>query len=164
MLGAILILMTLPFLDLGRLRGVQHRPLLRVVLVGLAGAFIILLVLGANHVENPFISLGQIVSIYYFVTYIFFIPIISLIENTLLDSYYINNSNPFLYDSDHNIKKIDVFKTYKYNIFNYVAKQTKILFFKFVIKILNILEIKWSNFKEIVFRLTFRITSLFNKF
>jgi len=46
MLGAILILMALPILDLGRIRGAQHRPLLRLTLVTLAGSFIILLVLG----------------------------------------------------------------------------------------------------------------------
>jgi len=85
MLGAILVLMILPLLDLGRIRGSQHRPFLRVLLITLSGSFIILLVLGGWHVENPFIFLGQIATFYYFATFFLFIPIISLIENTLLD-------------------------------------------------------------------------------
>ena len=88
MLGAILVLMLLPLLDLGRLRGVQHRPLLRTILVGLLGSFLILLILGQHHVENPYILFGQIVSIYYFFSFLIFIPFISLIENTLSDMYF----------------------------------------------------------------------------
>jgi Cytochrome b(C-terminal)/b6/petD len=85
MLGAILILMLMPILDLGRTRGVEHRPLTRFFLVTLAGSFIILLVLGGHHVENPFIVLGQIVSVYYFGFFFIILPIISIIENSLLD-------------------------------------------------------------------------------
>jgi ubiquinol-cytochrome c reductase cytochrome b subunit len=85
MLGAILVLMALPILDLGRFRGAQHRPFLKATLITLAGSFIILLVLGGHHVENPFIVLGQITSAYYFGVFLIIIPFISLLENTLLD-------------------------------------------------------------------------------
>jgi ubiquinol-cytochrome c reductase cytochrome b subunit len=85
MLGAILVLMLLPIVDLGRLRGSQHRPLLRIALISLLGSFIILLVLGGNHVESPFIILGQIVSAYYFAVFFVLIAAVSLFENTLMD-------------------------------------------------------------------------------
>jgi ubiquinol-cytochrome c reductase cytochrome b subunit len=66
MLVSLVILLAMPILDLGRLRGAQHRPIFRFILVGLAAAFIVLLQLGALHVESPFVLLGQAVSVFYF--------------------------------------------------------------------------------------------------
>jgi ubiquinol-cytochrome c reductase cytochrome b subunit len=41
--------------------------------------------LGACHVESPFIELGQLSTVLYFGYFGFFVPVISLIENTLID-------------------------------------------------------------------------------
>jgi ubiquinol-cytochrome c reductase cytochrome b subunit len=41
--------------------------------------------LGAKHVESPFIEFGQISTVLYFSHFIFIVPAISLIENTLID-------------------------------------------------------------------------------
>lgn len=41
--------------------------------------------LGAKHVESPFIELGHISSILYFAHFVFIVPFVSLIENTLID-------------------------------------------------------------------------------
>jgi len=41
--------------------------------------------LGACHVESPFIELGQLSTVLYFSYFILIVPIISLIENTLVD-------------------------------------------------------------------------------
>ncbi len=41
--------------------------------------------LGAKHVEDPFITFGQISTILYFSYFIFIIPFISILENTLID-------------------------------------------------------------------------------
>jgi len=41
--------------------------------------------LGACHVETPFIELGQLSTILYFSYFVFIIPAVSLIENTLID-------------------------------------------------------------------------------
>jgi ubiquinol-cytochrome c reductase cytochrome b subunit len=50
--------------------------------------------LGACHVESPFIELGQISTILYFSYFIIIVPVISLLENSLIDtSYYLNNKN-----------------------------------------------------------------------
>lgn len=40
--------------------------------------------LGAKHVESPFIELGQITTVFYFCYFIILIPVISLLENTLI--------------------------------------------------------------------------------
>lgn len=47
--------------------------------------FLILMKLGACHVETPFIELGQLSTVLYFGYFIFIVPAISLIENTLMD-------------------------------------------------------------------------------
>lgn len=41
--------------------------------------------LGACHVETPFIELGQLSTALYFGYFVLIVPVISLIENTLMD-------------------------------------------------------------------------------
>lgn len=86
MLSSLLILLAMPILDLGRFRGVQHRPVTRFILVTLAVSFIILLQLGSLHVEAPFVILGQITSVYYFAWFLFLLPLAALIDNTFGDT------------------------------------------------------------------------------
>lgn len=85
MLASLLILLAMPILDLGRFRGVQHRPVTRFILVTLAVSFVILLQLGALHVEAPFVTLGQITSVYYFAWFLVLLPLAALIDNTFGD-------------------------------------------------------------------------------
>ena len=47
--------------------------------------FLILMKLGACHVEIPFIELGQLSTVLYFSYFIIIVPVTSLIENTLVD-------------------------------------------------------------------------------
>jgi ubiquinol-cytochrome c reductase cytochrome b subunit len=41
--------------------------------------------LGAKHVEDPFILFGQLSTALYFAHFVIILPIVSLIENTLMD-------------------------------------------------------------------------------
>lgn len=41
--------------------------------------------LGAKHVESPFIEFGQISTVLYFAHFIFIVPALSILENTLID-------------------------------------------------------------------------------
>ena len=41
--------------------------------------------LGAKHVESPFIEFGQLSTVLYFSYFVFILPVVSLIENTLVD-------------------------------------------------------------------------------
>ena len=43
--------------------------------------------LGAKHVESPFIEFGQISTVLYFSHFLFIVPFISWLENTLVDLY-----------------------------------------------------------------------------
>ena len=92
MFSAILILLIMPFTDLGRFRGIQFRPLSKIAYFVFVANFLILMQLGAKHVESPFIEFGQISTVLYFAHFLFIVPFFSLIENTLIDLCFANGS------------------------------------------------------------------------
>ena len=83
MFSALLILLVMPFTDLNRNRGIQFRPLSKIAFWVFVANFLILMQLGAKHVESPFIEFGQISTLFYFAYFLVILPLISLIENTL---------------------------------------------------------------------------------
>jgi ubiquinol-cytochrome c reductase cytochrome b subunit len=85
MFAAILAIMLLPITDLGRSKGLQFRPLSKLAFLIFVANFLILMKLGACHVESPFIELGQISTVLYFSYFVLIVPVISLIENSLID-------------------------------------------------------------------------------
>jgi len=85
MFAAIVILLVMPFTDLSRSRGIQFRPLSKIAFYIFIVNFLILMQLGAKHVESPFIEFGQISTVLYFSHFVIIIPLISLIENTFVD-------------------------------------------------------------------------------
>ena len=85
MFAAILALLVMPYTDLSKLRGMQFRPFSKIAFYVFVANFLILMQLGAKHVESPFIEFGQISTILYFSHFLFIMPIITLIENTLLE-------------------------------------------------------------------------------
>ena len=85
MFAAIVILLVMPFTDLGRSRGIQFRPLSKIAFYIFVANFLILMVLGAKHVESPFIEFGQISTVLYFSHFLIIVPLISLIENSLIE-------------------------------------------------------------------------------
>jgi len=93
MFSAILIIMIMPITDLGRSRGLQFRPLSKITFYVFVANFLVLMQLGAKHVESPFIEFGQISTVLYFSHFLIIVPLVSLIENTLVDMHLHNNSN-----------------------------------------------------------------------
>jgi len=85
MFSAILILLAMPYTDLSKFRGIQFRPLSKMAFFVFIGNFLILMQLGAKHVESPFIELGQISTVIYFSYFLIIVPLISLFENSLID-------------------------------------------------------------------------------
>ena len=85
MFSAILILLAMPFTDLSRSRGIQFRPLSKIAFFIFVGNFLILMQLGAKHVESPFIEFGQISTVIYFAHFLVIVPLISLVENSLIE-------------------------------------------------------------------------------
>jgi ubiquinol-cytochrome c reductase cytochrome b subunit len=85
MFSALLALLILPYADLSRTRGIQFKPLSKISFFIFVANFIFLMVLGAKHVESPFIELGMFCTALYFLFYLVFTPVISIIENTLFN-------------------------------------------------------------------------------
>ena len=85
MFSAILILLVMPFTDLSRSRGIQFKPISKVAFFIFVGNFLILMELGAKHVESPFIEFGQISTVIYFAHFLIIVPLISLFENSLIE-------------------------------------------------------------------------------
>ena len=85
MFSAILIILVLPITDLSRNRGIQFRPLSKIAFYIFVANFLILMQLGAKHVESPFIEFGQISTVLYFSYFIVIVPFVTLIENTLIE-------------------------------------------------------------------------------
>jgi hypothetical protein len=93
MLSAILILLAMPFADLGRSRGLQFRPLSKIAFFIFIANFLILMVLGAKHVESPYIEFGQISTVLYFAHFLIIVPFFSILENSLVELELLVNGN-----------------------------------------------------------------------
>ena len=85
MFAAILALMVMPISDLSKLRGVQFRPLSKIAFFVFVANFLVLMQLGAKHVETPFIEFGQISTVLYFGHFFVIVPVLSIIENSLVE-------------------------------------------------------------------------------
>jgi ubiquinol-cytochrome c reductase cytochrome b subunit len=85
MFGALLIITILPKTDLGLTKGFQFRPLSKLWFYIFVANFLILGILGAKHVESPFIELGQFATAFYFSYFLIIVPTISSLENTLME-------------------------------------------------------------------------------
>ena len=85
MFSAILILLVMPFADLSRSRGITFKPLSKAAFFLFLANFLVLLTLGAKHVESPFIEFGQISTVLYFAHFLIIVPSISLLENSLVE-------------------------------------------------------------------------------
>ena len=84
MLGSLLILLAMPRLDTGRVRGSTFRPLMKIMFWIFVGIFFMLGYLGSQHRDEPFVSLGRVITALYFIWYAR-LPIVGIAENTLID-------------------------------------------------------------------------------
>nr|YP_009739456.1 apocytochrome b [Tricholoma saponaceum]QIC20301.1 apocytochrome b [Tricholoma saponaceum] len=85
MFGSLLILLILPLTDLSRIRGNQFRPAMKLAFWFFVVDFIILLWIGSQHAESPYLEIGQIATAFYFSWFLIIVPLIGISENTLID-------------------------------------------------------------------------------
>lgn len=70
MVGAILILIPLSLIHTDNLRSLKFKPILKTLFWIFVFNFLLLVWLGAKHIEDPYVIIGQIASIYYFLYFI----------------------------------------------------------------------------------------------
>nr|YP_010134857.1 apocytochrome b [Xerocomus impolitus]QWM94545.1 apocytochrome b [Xerocomus impolitus]QWM97177.1 apocytochrome b [Xerocomus impolitus]UHB41876.1 apocytochrome b [Xerocomus impolitus] len=85
MFGSLLILLILPIVDVSRQRGNQFRPAMKVAFWFFVLNFFILMWIGSQHPNEPFVFIGQVSTFFYFAWFVLIVPVIGLVENTLID-------------------------------------------------------------------------------
>jgi ubiquinol-cytochrome c reductase cytochrome b subunit len=85
MFASLLILLAMPIVDTSRVRGSQFRPLMRWAFWLFVSNFFVLMYIGSQHVEEPFITVGAISTAFYFAWFLIVVPVVGVVENTLLD-------------------------------------------------------------------------------
>jgi ubiquinol-cytochrome c reductase cytochrome b subunit len=82
--GALVILFAIPFINTSEIRSSQFRPLFKKLFWLLVVDFLVLGWIGQKPVETPFIEVGQIATVFYFVFFIILIPSLGIIEKKLI--------------------------------------------------------------------------------
>ena len=85
MLLSILILAFLPWLHSTEVRSSRFRPIYKILYWTLISCCILLGWIGGMPVEDPYISIGQLLSLYYFSYFLIILPTLGKIENTLIN-------------------------------------------------------------------------------
>ena len=85
MFGSLLILLILPLTDVSRIRGATFRPMMRFAFWFFVVDFIILMWIGSQHPNSPYVEIGQISTAFYFAWFLIIVPFVGIIENTLFD-------------------------------------------------------------------------------
>ena len=90
MVAAILILMILPKSDRSIVRGNAFKVLSKILYGLFICNFLLLGLLGSQHIEVPYVALGQFATVFYFSYFIILLPCITMLENIL---FYISQQN-----------------------------------------------------------------------
>ncbi|YP_008080757.1 cytochrome b (mitochondrion) [Chinchilla lanigera] len=84
LISSILILLLFPTLHLSNQRSMMFRPISQCFMWILVANLLILTWIGGQPVEYPFIAIGQLASISYFLTILILLPLTNMLENKLL--------------------------------------------------------------------------------
>lgn len=88
LVASVVILLILPFVHTSKLRGLIFRPLGKTFYWLFMANFVFLTWIGAKPVEEPFILLGQISSVFFFSYFLLIVPTLGYLENKLLFNKY----------------------------------------------------------------------------
>nr|QWC53701.1 apocytochrome b [Rhizoctonia solani] len=85
MFASLLILLIMPIVDTSRIRGNQFRPLMKFFFWVFVANFFILMWIGSQHPNSPFVEVGQVATALYFAWFVIIVPVVGIVENTLMD-------------------------------------------------------------------------------
>ena len=89
MVGAILVLLVLPFVHTSYIRSSSFRPIQKKIFWFFIADVLILGWIGGQPVEDPYVLVGQIGTIFYFSYFLIITPVIGYIENILIKYYFL---------------------------------------------------------------------------
>lgn len=84
MVSAILILLVLPFSNTSKIRSTEFRPIYAIGYWFLVADFLLLGWIGQKPVESPYIEVGMLATIFYFMYLMFVIPALGIFEDALI--------------------------------------------------------------------------------
>jgi ubiquinol-cytochrome c reductase cytochrome b subunit len=84
MVSAILILLVLPFSNTSKVRSTEFRPIYAIGYWFLVSDFLLLGWIGQKPVESPYIEVGMLATLFYFLYLMFIIPALGIIEEALI--------------------------------------------------------------------------------
>ena len=117
MFGSLLILLILPITDLSKIRGNEFIPISKFIFWAFVINFFILMWIGSQHPESPYVEIGQISTTFYFAWFLIFVPLISYLENNIVQYNLDKNSKKGSYLNEKPITKKN--KKSRNNSFNF---------------------------------------------
>nr|AAW68005.1 cytochrome b [Limnonectes bannaensis] len=81
---SILVLFLAPLLHMSKQRSTMFRPFTKLFFWSFIANTLILTWIGGQPVEDPFVAIGQIASVFYFIIFLLILPLTGLLENKLL--------------------------------------------------------------------------------
>ena len=82
--ASLLVLLVLPFNHFSKIRSHQFRPIAKIFFWFFVSDFFLLTYIGAQAVEEPWVTLGQLASVFYFSYFLIILPLVGILENKLL--------------------------------------------------------------------------------
>lgn len=82
--GSLLVLLLIPFTNTSEIRSTTFRPIFKIFYWLIVADFLILGWIGQKPVKDVFVVVGQIATVFYFLFFVFLIPLIGIVETRLV--------------------------------------------------------------------------------